>query len=66
MSLGARLHPLAKRLGPPPEPSPELSEEGRANRLASWISGQTYNRGIFDADFEFRPAWSHYHELWQT
>jgi hypothetical protein len=66
MSLRSRVRRLADRFGPPPEPRPELSGEERAKRLADWISGQTYNRGIFDADPEFRPAWSRYHDLWQT
>jgi hypothetical protein len=66
MSLRSRVRRLADRFGPPPEPRPELSWEERTERLAEWISGQTYNRGIFDVDSEFRPAWSRYHHLWQT
>jgi hypothetical protein len=66
MSLRSRVRRLADRFGPPPKSCPELSGEERAKRLESWISGQTYNRGIFDADPEFRPAWSRYHDHWQT
>jgi hypothetical protein len=66
MSLRSRVRRLADRFGQPPEPRPELSGEERSKRLASWISGQTYNRGIFDADSEFRPAWSRYQSLWSA
>jgi hypothetical protein len=43
-----------------------MAHEERMRRLECWIGNQTYNRGIFDVDAEFRPAWSHYHDLWRT
>jgi hypothetical protein len=66
MSLQSRLRRLTERLGAAPAASTELSPEERMKRLEWWISGQTYNRGVLDTDPEFRPAWSHYHDLWQA
>jgi hypothetical protein len=70
MSLRRRLGRLEERLGPPPEPEPPLSpEEVDAEleaRLQEWIGAETYNRGVFDTDPEFRPAWSRYHRLWEV
>jgi hypothetical protein len=66
MSPRSRVRRLTDRFGPQPAPIPELTHEERINRLLCWIGNQTYNRGIFDADPEFRPAWSHYHDLWRT
>jgi hypothetical protein len=53
-------------MGPPPPPQPPLSTRELVQRIEWWLDDETYNRGIFDADPEFRPAWSHYHDLWQT
>jgi hypothetical protein len=43
-----------------------MSPKEMVQRLVWWFEKETYNRGIFDSDPEFRPAWSHYHHLWQT
>jgi hypothetical protein len=66
MTMRARLRRVREMLGPPPEPAPELSHEERLQGTVWWLDGQTYNRGIFDADPEFRPAWSRYHDLWSA
>jgi hypothetical protein len=70
MSLRRRLGRLEERLGPPPEPEPPLSPEeldaALEAQLREWIGAETYNRGLFDADPEFRPAWSRYHRLWEV
>jgi hypothetical protein len=65
MSLRTRLRQLERSVGPPPAPLPELTPEEIEQRLRWWLGGQTYNRGVFDAEPEFRPAWSHYHRLWE-
>jgi hypothetical protein len=56
---------MVERLGPPEPPRPPMSTQDLLLRLGRWIGDETYNRGIFDSDPGFRPAWSHYHELWQ-
>ncbi len=66
--LQIRLRRLEVRSGPPPAPATpavELTEEEIAQRVQWWLGRETYNRGIFDDDPAFRPAWSRYHELWQ-
>ena len=44
----------------------QLTDQELEQRLQWWISQQTYNQGVFDADPEFRPAWSRYHRLWEV
>ena len=66
MSLRRRLGRLEERVGPPPAPAPAWSPEERRRRLEAWVREQTYHRGVFDADPEFRPAWSCYHRLWEV
>jgi hypothetical protein len=53
-------------MGPPPPPQPPLSTKELVQRIEWWLEDEAHNRGIFDADPEFRPAWSHYHDLWQS
>src|SRR5438046_1938972 len=45
-------------------PRQQLTDQELEQRPEWWIGQQTYNRGVFDADPEFRPAWSRYHQLW--
>jgi hypothetical protein len=59
------LQRLEKQVGPPPPEEPLLTTEALLDRILGWLQGQTYNRGIFDGDPEFRPAWSRYHRLWE-
>jgi hypothetical protein len=66
MRLRLRLGRLEQRVGPPPAPQPLPSVEELDRGLRAWVRGQTYNRGVFDADPEFRPAWSRYHQLWEV
>src|SRR5207249_3369557 len=66
MTLRRRLLRLEGRAGPEPEPAPPLTPEEFKQRVERWVGAQTYNRGIFDADPEFRPAWSRYHRLWEV
>jgi hypothetical protein len=66
MSLRIRLLRLAKRFGPPRPPRPPMSAQELLEGIQRLIGDETYNRGIFDSDPEFRPTWSHYHDLWQT
>jgi hypothetical protein len=63
MKLRARLLRLEKEVGPAPAPPPELTAAEWAPRIEGWLGKQTYGRGTFDADPEFRPAWSHNHRL---
>jgi hypothetical protein len=65
MSLRTRLHRLEVRLGPPSDPTPLPTTEELVKRLEWWLGGQTYNRGVFDDDPNFRPAWSRYQRLWE-
>ena len=62
MRLRTRLHRLEERLRPPSAPAPPKTEE-LAKGLEWWLGEQTYNRGVFDGDPTFRPAWSHYRRL---
>jgi hypothetical protein len=64
MKLRRRLGRLEVRVGPPLEPEAELSPEEVEQRLGAWLGHETYNRGLFDADPDFRPGWSHYHRVW--
>jgi hypothetical protein len=64
MKLRTRLHRLEDRLGPPSYPTLLPTTEELVKRLEWWLGGQTYNRGVFDGDPAFRPAWSRYYRLW--
>jgi hypothetical protein len=66
MTLRRRLGRLEVSVGPPPTPLPPPSPEDLEQRLQEGVGEQTYNRGVFDDDPEFRPAWSHYHRLWEV
>jgi hypothetical protein len=62
--MKARLQRLHDRLGPPPPPATRLTSEELVQRLEWWLGKETYNRGVFDRDPAFRPAWLRYYEVW--
>jgi hypothetical protein len=63
MTLRSRLRRLEENLGPQPAPPPTRSLQEYVQGFLWWLDNQTYNRGVFDEDPEFRPAWSRYNEI---